>query len=306
MKKGKLIVLEGIDGCGKTTQCKRLAAALREKFPDKTIWETREPTDGPVGRLIREEYLSGKRKCPEGIINILYLADRYEHIFGEDGILHHLAQGDIVICDRFYYSSFVYSTYENIPELNTPDQEWETAFLESIHKNQEFLEAVVPDLLVYLDLPTELAMERIDNSAREGTEIYETASKLNLINHTYQYVVEYFNSSVHNEFLNAALDLGIKREWMTRLAYIDGTKDIDTIASNILQYTLPIVGETPFVPYKMVFNPNPWVVKKIYRAIWENDGYCPSRSERIPENRCPCNDFYQGSCSCNLFQQVKE
>ena len=142
MKKGKLIVLEGIDGCGKTTQCKRLAAALREKFPDKTIWETREPTDGPIGRLIREEYLSGKRKCPEGIINILYLADRYEHIFGADGILHHLAQGDIVICDRFYYSSFVYSTYESIPDFNTPDQEWETAFLESINRNQEFLEAV--------------------------------------------------------------------------------------------------------------------------------------------------------------------
>ena len=304
-RQGTLIVLEGVDGCGKSTQCKRLAAALRERFPDKTIFETREPTSGPGGKLIRE-YLSGEQKCPEEIINILYVADRYEHIFGEGGLLEHLEQGDIVICDRFYYSSFVYSTYKNILDFDIPDSGWKESFLDSISKNEKFLDTLVPDLLLYLDMPTRVAIDRVCNEDRNGREIYETADKLDLINQTYGYVMEQFNASVNNEFYSSARELGIKPEWMTELVCIDGSKYVDSIAADILQATLPVLGEYPPIHYKMVLNPNPVVVKKLYQAIWENDGYCPSKAERIPENRCPCVNFYSGNCTCNLFQRTKE
>lgn len=304
-RKGTLIVLEGVDGCGKSTQCKRLAAALRERFPYKTIFETREPTSGPVGRLIRE-YLSGEQKSPEEIINLLYVADRYEHIFGEGGILEHLDQGDIVICDRFYYSSFVYSTYKDILDSDIPDSGWKKSFLDSISKNEKFLDTLVPDLLIYLDIPTIIAIERVCNDDRNGREIYETVDKLDLINQTYGYVMEQFNSSVNNDFRSTARELGIKPEWMTELVCISGSEDADSVAATILQAVLPILIDYPPIHYKMVLNPNPMVVKKVYHAIWENDGYCPSKVERIPENRCPCANFYRGNCNCNLFHRAKE
>ena len=99
MKRGKFIVFEGIEGSGKSTQTKMLS----DYFKSNNIWvhQTREASDGPIGKMLRETYLSGKRKVDTRIINLLYVPDRLDHITNEeDGILSILESGINVISDR--------------------------------------------------------------------------------------------------------------------------------------------------------------------------------------------------------------
>ncbi|MBU4231991.1 MAG: dTMP kinase, partial [Proteobacteria bacterium] len=101
---GVLLALEGVDGCGKSTQAGLLATALRERGLEVVL--TCEPTDGPLGQQIREyfqgptRYLSAKEELN------LFMADRREHV--EKVINPALAEGKIVITDRYYYSSVAY------------------------------------------------------------------------------------------------------------------------------------------------------------------------------------------------------
>ena len=78
------IVFEGIDGAGTSTQLNLISQKLGE-----TAWVTAEPTDSPIGRLIRE-FLKGKFSLTENTVTRLFAADREEHIYGENGILSHL------------------------------------------------------------------------------------------------------------------------------------------------------------------------------------------------------------------------
>src|SRR5258705_309057 len=97
------IVLEGLDGAGTTTQTERLAAALRAR--GQTVLATAEPTDGPVGRLLRR-FLSGELEIEETAQALLFAADRLHHL--QNQIEPTLAGGAIVISDRYYLSNLAY------------------------------------------------------------------------------------------------------------------------------------------------------------------------------------------------------
>ena len=85
MKRGKFIALEGIDGSGKSTQIGRLVQRLAERGINCRA--TREPTDRPVGALIRQA-LTGQTTLDPRVIAALYAADRIDHLVnGEDGLL---------------------------------------------------------------------------------------------------------------------------------------------------------------------------------------------------------------------------
>jgi len=100
---GFFFVFEGIDGSGKSTQCKELAVALRNR--GYKVIETREPTDGPWGKKIRELARAGKRTPPKEELE-LFVRDRKEHI--KKLILPSLELGKIIIQDRYYFSSTAY------------------------------------------------------------------------------------------------------------------------------------------------------------------------------------------------------
>jgi dTMP kinase len=100
---GKLIVFEGIDGCGKSTQLVLAAKALRARGLD--VVETREPTDGPFGRRIREMARSGDRVPPELELE-WFFEDRREHM--REVVEPALAAGKIVLSDRSYISTVAY------------------------------------------------------------------------------------------------------------------------------------------------------------------------------------------------------
>ena len=241
--KGKFIVLEGIDGCGKSTQVDLLYHYLMEKYPQKRFELHKEATDGPVGKLLREEYLSGKRNCPEEMINLLYLADRYEHIFGENGILNKLNDGVNIICDRFYYSSFVYDTYMKYPTFDDLESNmynaWNESFINIVNKNAMFLDAVVPDLVVWVNTPAGIACDRISEN-RGDRSIYEDVGKLSIMQDVYERVIKLFTDDRSTMYYDEALDLGIKKEWMTKRLIVDGDKSVESIAETIFDEVISI------------------------------------------------------------------
>ena len=109
-RRGHFIVLEGLDGAGTTTQTERLAAALRAE--GHAVLTTREPSDGPVGTLIRQA-LTGRLVLPGGAgplapetLALLFAADRTDHLRAK--VLPALEAGKVVLSDRYVLSSLAY------------------------------------------------------------------------------------------------------------------------------------------------------------------------------------------------------
>jgi dTMP kinase len=101
---GVLLALEGIDGSGKTTQAHLLAEALRQRGVKVLL--TREPTSGPAGQRLRR-YLAGpSRHLSPSEELALFLDDRRDHVARV--IRPALATGQVIITDRYYYSSVAY------------------------------------------------------------------------------------------------------------------------------------------------------------------------------------------------------
>ncbi len=116
-EKGAFIVIEGIDGAGTTTQTSKLAARLRSE--GRTVFATREPSDGAIGKLIRRvltgdetvgeaRAASGDRTAQWSAMALLFAADRVDHVARE--IEPALARGEIVISDRYDASSIGYQS----------------------------------------------------------------------------------------------------------------------------------------------------------------------------------------------------
>lgn len=103
MKRGILIVFEGLDGCGKSTQLARAAETLRAA--GKEVVVTREPTDGPWGRRIRAMAKNAEPVSPETELE-WFFADRREHM--RDVVEPAMAAGKIVLSDRSYISTVAY------------------------------------------------------------------------------------------------------------------------------------------------------------------------------------------------------
>lgn len=134
-------MIEGIDGTGKSTQAQRLAEWLREQ--GREVVTSREPTDGPWGRKLRESAATG-RLSPEDELEY-FLRDRRQHV--EEVIAPALAAGNVVILDRYYFSTMAYQGARGFDPA------------EIRRRNEEF--APVPDLLLVLDLEVDAALERI-------------------------------------------------------------------------------------------------------------------------------------------------
>jgi dTMP kinase len=100
---GVLIVFEGIDGTGKSTQLELLADALIEREFD--VVTTREPTEGVFGQNIRQLYINRDNVTPEEELQ-LFIDDRREHV--EKFITPSLKEKKIILCDRYYLSTVAY------------------------------------------------------------------------------------------------------------------------------------------------------------------------------------------------------
>jgi dTMP kinase len=103
VNRGRLIVFEGVDGSGKSTQLRLLAEQLRQSEIAHLV--TGEPTDGPWGRKIRAMARSGELVAPEEELR-WFLEDRREHV--AEVLRPGVAAGQIVLSDRYYLSTVAY------------------------------------------------------------------------------------------------------------------------------------------------------------------------------------------------------
>lgn len=157
------IVFEGIDGAGTTTQTGLLCEAIGKLGAE--VIRTCEPSDGPVGKLIRR-YL--RKEIPLGSdygkaeLALLFAADRLDHL--DSKIRPALEKGKVVVSDRYRMSSLAYQSsdlpLEWVEEINSAAQE--------------------PDLTILLDLSPKVALERI-SSTRDGKELFEVEEHLERI-----------------------------------------------------------------------------------------------------------------------------
>lgn len=156
------IVLDGLDGSGKSEMVKRLHNFLFSKNKRYRILTTREPTNGRYGREVREilKTESDPMKNADHMLN-LFTKDRKEHL--KNIIIPFLessndTETNIVICDRYYYSTIAFQHTQGI------------SLKKVIDKNKFFLK---PDIALFFDLPADLALERISGRSKEKFEQYD-------------------------------------------------------------------------------------------------------------------------------------
>ncbi|MEW5945174.1 MAG: dTMP kinase [bacterium] len=153
--KGLFFVFEGIDGSGKTTQVEMLDRALSAKGFDTLC--TSEPTSGRWGRKIREIAERGRNGVTPDEELRCFIEDRREHV--RKKIAPALKRGKIVLCDRYYHSTIAYQGALGIA----------TDFIRRL--NEDDNRFPVPDLVFYIDVPPETALERIAKARPGGANL---------------------------------------------------------------------------------------------------------------------------------------
>lgn len=161
--KGKYIVFEGINGSGKDVQMEELKTRMTTE--GYSVYTTRNPSkEYPVGNLLRNEYLTGNRLHDNEMIAMMLATDRYEQTFMKGGLIDKLNSGINVIGSRYYMSSLAYQGYSSDGEMD---------IIHIMNLNEKVMNALVPDITIYLDLDPGLVPSRV-SAANEGQDIYET------------------------------------------------------------------------------------------------------------------------------------
>lgn len=189
------IVIEGIDGAGKTTQLQELHRWMEARY-DCSVHTTGEPTNRPIGRLLKDALQ--RRVELDGICHaLLFAADRIDHVKTE--IESRIKRGVPVLCDRYFLSSFAYQWREMPGGLD---------WIESINAR-----AIHPHLTLLIDAPAEVCMERI-RRARSDTELFEDLETLRAIRKNY-------------------LELAHRRKTVDRIEIIDGARTPDAVQQEV-------------------------------------------------------------------------
>ena len=167
---GILIAFEGIDGAGKTTQVQLLGRSLQAAGEDVVL--SKEPTDGPWGRQIRESAQNGRMPIEEEIR--AFVEDRKEHI--EHTIRPGLESGKIVILDRYFYSTIAYQGARGA------DRQQLTDFMKSF--------APIPNVVFLLDVEPLVALSRIANDRGDTPNEFERADQLAVVRGVFEWLAE--------------------------------------------------------------------------------------------------------------------
>jgi len=206
--KGLFITFEGIEGSGKSTQIRLLAEQLEQRGHACLL--TREPGGPPIAEHIRQLLLDPchAEMLPETEL-LLYCASRAQHT--GQWILPALQRGEIVLCDRYYDSSFA---YQGAARSLNPD------FIRSITDFATY--HTDPDLTFLLDLPVETGLSRITGRHLDRLEREELD----------------FHVRVRQSYLELA------RQYHARYIVLDGTLPAGEIHNLILPQVLTKLGES--------------------------------------------------------------
>lgn len=195
MNMDNTIVIEGLDGAGTTTQMHLIAKRLEEE--GKKVFITHEPTDNPIGRIVRDVLQKKIKTTPEALA-LLFSADRDDHLFNEEyGLLKMIEDGCYIITDRYKYSSIAYQGAEC---------------------NLEYIEAINsrfphPSHLIFVDTSPESCMKRIERRGCEK-ELFERLEFLKKVRENY---LKQFSSLPES----------------VNFLYVDGEKSIEEVEEEI-------------------------------------------------------------------------
>jgi dTMP kinase len=211
--KGLLITLEGIDGSGKSTVAKHIAARLGETMPDRRVVLTAEPTSGEVGKILRAELAKacgdGAKPSDAKIMQelFLFMADHAQHLSAI--VLPALESGAIVLSDRYADSTAAYQgvTLRGI----VPDP---VSWIQSIYRPWNLL----PDKTLLFVLDPHLALQRM--KSRQEREKFER--------------LEFLRSVDENFRLIAAFE-------PERFVQIDAEKDAKEVAEEAINAILNVI-----------------------------------------------------------------
>jgi dTMP kinase len=169
MTTGRFVVFEGLDGSGKTTQMARIQKRLTRMGIDAVA--TCEPTEGPVGILIRQ-MLAGRIVTDPRTLAALFAADRTDHLVTPDtGVKALMEKGRTVLCDRYYFSSYAYHAKDM-------DLEW------VITLNAVNAQILKPDLTLFIDVAPNTCLERI-RAGRTHLDLFEKIDILTRVRDNY-------------------------------------------------------------------------------------------------------------------------
>lgn len=157
---GVLIVFDGIDGTGKTTQVELLSKLLQDSGYD--VVTSKEPTDGKYGAKVRESSFTGRYSFDEELD--LFIKDREEHISTK--ILPALKNGYVVILDRYYYSTIAYQGIR-CDDINL--------LIDKIKKN-----VLSPDMTLIFDIDPVKASSRIKKREDTSNEFEKLADQIQI------------------------------------------------------------------------------------------------------------------------------
>lgn len=166
MSHGKFIVVEGIDGSGKTTACQWIYEALSAQ---QECFATVEPRHAGTGADIRKILRGEALMPPPMILAAMFAIDRYHHTAR---IRERLEAGVHVICDRYLWSTYAYQVAAR--DLNR-------AFAVK-HLHDDFY--LAPDLVIYLDITPQAALTRLE--ARGGQSVFDNLDRVADAHNSYQ------------------------------------------------------------------------------------------------------------------------
>ena len=197
-KKPFFIVFEGVEGCGKSFQSKKLYSKLKKRGVDTIL--TREPGGTKSSELIRNLILKDyftkdtRDKFDKYTDTLLYLAARNEHV--KNKIIPALVKKKVVICDRFIDSTIAYQVYGKKVDIN---------FINNIHK--KILRGVTPNIVFVLKVSKDSSRKRLKNRKTKNRydnfsqSFYNRAQKsfIKLAENKKNYFI--LNSSLNNNSL---------------------------------------------------------------------------------------------------------
>jgi dTMP kinase len=172
-EEGSLIVFEGLDGAGLSTQAALLAEFLCGT--NRKVTRTKEPTASPIGKLIKSA-LKRNNEFSLFALQLLFAADRAEHL--ENEIEPALRAHKIVISDRYILSSLAFGSVDNDIE-----------FLMQI--NARFRK---PDITFIIDTPPRVCLDRIIRN-RDNIELFEEEKRLEEVQEQYLALKNYFDNT---------------------------------------------------------------------------------------------------------------
>ena len=159
------IAIDGIDGTGKTTQAAKLVKRMNGEGLKAEL--TKEPTDGPIGSIIRSMLSSSAERPSLLSLQLLFTADRNEHVIAYKGVMG--SKDVILVSDRYYFSTVAYGSASGIS----------AEYLKLI--NSIFPK---PDLSIIFEAKPEIVMGRIDRRGQK--EIFEHVEFLNKVQAAYR------------------------------------------------------------------------------------------------------------------------